>query len=136
MPCILSTSRGDVDRSNYTISITYTSAIDSDRPRSGLAASNTGGDPPSYAYSGQSFGACSYTACPIQADVESVYTYEFKTLKSVSRAGRIPCPPLNLVPSPHVADTEQPFDGLTYNVTDWIDGPSLFCAGFPIKFTG
>lgn len=75
------------DDSNYTITINYTSSMTSDRPRSGLSASNTGGDPPSYAYSGQSFGACSYTACPIPADVESVYTYEFRTLTSVSRRG-------------------------------------------------
>lgn len=92
-------SECNADSSNYTITITYTSALDSDRPRSGLAALDTGAEQPSFAYPGQSFGACSYTACPIQAGVESVYTYELQTYKIVSesrafhRACKGPLPP-------------------------------------------
>ena len=75
---------------NYTITLSYTSSINSDRPRNNLIANETEEArlPDSrgyYPYSGQSFNGCSYTSCPIEAGVPQVYTYEFVTLKSVSQ---------------------------------------------------
>ena len=78
---------------NYTITLNFTSTIPSTRPRNNLVANETEEArlPNSrgyYPYSGQSFNGCSYTSCPIQAEVPSVYTYEFRTLKSVSGHGQ------------------------------------------------
>ncbi|GAA5933329.1 uncharacterized protein JCM15063_001285 [Sporobolomyces koalae] len=96
---------------NYTIDIHYTSYLQAEQPRSGLSARDDSTDPSSsYPYSGQTFGGCSYTDCPVQAGKTSLYRYEFETLLS-------------------------PFDYLTFNLTQSVDGPSLFCAGFAAKYT-
>ncbi|GAA5873836.1 hypothetical protein JCM16303_002604 [Sporobolomyces ruberrimus] len=95
---------------NYTIDISYTTYLSSEQPRSGLLARDDRTDPSeSYPYSGQTFGGCSYTDCPVQAGKLSKYTYEFDTLAS-------------------------PFNYLTFNLTQDFDGPSLFCAGFAAQF--
>ncbi|KAI8461032.1 hypothetical protein BY996DRAFT_4574011, partial [Phakopsora pachyrhizi] len=65
---------------NYTIKIDFTSELDAHQPRSSLIAGDSEEGP--YAYSGQSFEACS----------------------------------------------------ITFNTTQSIDGPSLFCAGTRISF--
>ncbi|KAA1079674.1 hypothetical protein PGT21_020507 [Puccinia graminis f. sp. tritici] len=92
---------------NYTIELDFLSYLDSQNPRSSIVA----GDPKEgpYAYSGQSFAACKYTNCPIQANVASTYVYHFQTLAS-------------------------DFNYLTFNVTNDFFGPSLFCAGTPVNF--
>ncbi|CAH7674124.1 expressed protein [Phakopsora pachyrhizi] len=92
---------------NYTIKIDFTSELDAHQPRSSLIAGDSEEGP--YAYSGQSFEACRYASCPIRANVKAVYTYRLRTLLS------------------H-------FDSITFNVTQSIDGPSLFCAGTDISF--
>ncbi|ORX38957.1 hypothetical protein BD324DRAFT_617990 [Kockovaella imperatae] len=91
--------------SNYTITLTYVPPSNSSAPRANLAAEDPAGS--GYAYSGQSFGACEYTACPIEENVISTYTYKFVTLDS-------------------------PFNRLTFNTTDGLEGPSLMCASFPV----
>jgi len=92
---------------NYTIELEFLSYLDSQNPRSSIVA----GDPKQgpYAYSGQSFAACKYTDCPIQANVASTYVYHFQTLAS-------------------------DFNYLTFNVTSDFFGPSLFCAGTNVNF--
>ncbi|GAA5981607.1 hypothetical protein JCM5350_008047 [Sporobolomyces pararoseus] len=95
---------------NYTIDISYTSYLPAQQPRSGLSARDDRTDPSeSYAYSGQTFSGCAYTDCPVQAGKLSKYTYEFETLLS-------------------------PFNYLTFNMTQTVSGPSLFCAGFAAQF--
>ncbi|BGP17736.1 hypothetical protein JCM10213_005317 [Rhodosporidiobolus nylandii] len=94
----------------YLIQLNYTSYLASDAPRSSLVARDDTVDPSeSYAYSGQTFDGCAYTPCPVQQSTSALYTYEFRTLQS-------------------------PVDYLTFNVTQMLGGPSLFCAGFPIAF--
>ncbi|KAI9636509.1 uncharacterized protein MKK02DRAFT_45213 [Dioszegia hungarica] len=90
---------------NYTITLTYTSPSDIVNPRVGLASYN--GEVKT-AYSGQSFGGCSYTPCPVSANVESEYTYPFRTLRAPS------------------------FDRLVFNATDGVTGPSFMCASVPV----
>lgn len=92
---------------NYTIELEFLSYLDAENPRSSIVA----GDPKEgpYAYSGQSFAACKYTNCPIQANVSSTYVYHFQTLAS-------------------------DFNYLTFNVTNDFFGPSLFCAGTNVNF--
>ncbi|GAA6062565.1 hypothetical protein JCM10212_004878 [Sporobolomyces blumeae] len=95
---------------NYTIEVSYTSYLTAELPRSGLQARDDTTDPStSYPYSGQAFDACAYTDCPIQAGKTSTYQYTLETLLS-------------------------PFNYLTFNVTQHVDGPSLFCAGFEAQF--
>ncbi|RSH95443.1 hypothetical protein EHS25_000535 [Saitozyma podzolica] len=105
-PCVFTNGN------HYTINITYTPDLAATSPRSGLAAHDAtesyGAD--SYAYSGQSFNGCEYTACPVVAAKESEYTYEFVTLDSV-------------------------FDGLTFNLTTDVFGPSIMCASIPVAFS-
>ncbi|GAA6023164.1 hypothetical protein JCM11491_003284 [Sporobolomyces phaffii] len=95
---------------NYTIDISYTTYLSSSQPRSGLSARDDSSDPStSYPYSGQTFSGCAYTDCPVQPGKLSHYRYEFDTLLS-------------------------PFNYLTFNLTQTIDGPSLFCAGFAAQY--
>ncbi|GAA5826958.1 hypothetical protein JCM5353_004781 [Sporobolomyces roseus] len=95
---------------NYTIDISYTSYLNSELPRSGLSARDDSTDPSTqYPYSGQTFDSCAYTDCPVQAGETSVFSYRFNTLLS-------------------------PFNYLTFNMTQSIEGPSLFCAGFDAQF--
>ncbi|KAK9895393.1 hypothetical protein P389DRAFT_172987 [Cystobasidium minutum MCA 4210] len=91
----------------YTITIGYTSLESSGpSPRSSLVARDDTQDPVfEYAYSGQAFDACEYTACPVEAGLPSTYTYHFQTLKSR-------------------------FNYLTFNATTSLAGPSFLCVGF------
>ncbi|POW01471.1 hypothetical protein PSHT_12532, partial [Puccinia striiformis] len=91
---------------NYTIELEFMSYLDSDNPEVRLGWRSKEGP---YAYSGQSFAACKYTNCPIQANVASTYVYHFQTLASN-------------------------FNYLTFNVTNDFFGPSLFCAGTNVNF--
>ncbi|KAL8277684.1 hypothetical protein RQP46_009957 [Phenoliferia psychrophenolica] len=70
---------------NYTISVNFTSAISTTRPRSTvLARDDTVVPSLRYPYSGQSFDGCTYTSCPIVANISQVYTYTMNTLLSMS----------------------------------------------------
>ncbi|KAK8843484.1 hypothetical protein IAR55_007143 [Kwoniella newhampshirensis] len=97
--------------SNYTITLTYVSPINSSIPRSNLSARDRTGSEGSekFPYPGQSFDGCSYTTCPIVAQETSTYTYEFATQNNR-------------------------FDQLTFDMTDGLDGDSLMCAYFPVTF--
>lgn len=87
---------------NYTIELSYVTPLDSLHPRSNLVARDrsmsNGPGSEVFPYSGQSFvripslgidqaerqDACTYTDCPIPANVTNQYTYEFVTLNDVS----------------------------------------------------
>jgi len=92
--------------SNYTIRFTFETSLSSRHPRSSVIASDQEGQ---YQYSGQTFNGCKYAACPIYANQLSAYTYHFHTLASS-------------------------FNYLTFNLTQSVNGPSMFCAGTPIAF--
>ncbi|KAI5477941.1 hypothetical protein MNV49_005730 [Pseudohyphozyma bogoriensis] len=62
-----------------------------------------------YPYSGQTFGGCAYTSCPVLAGVPTVYEYELVTLES-------------------------PFNFLMINLTQSFDGPSILCTGFYAQY--
>ncbi|KAG8908632.1 hypothetical protein FRB99_004920 [Tulasnella sp. 403] len=106
---------------NYSISITFSSPINVQQPRSMLLATDRpedseiepyerkAGDPNVYPYSGQSYDACKYMPCPVSAHTVTTYTYHFETLRSE-------------------------FDWLMFNVTDGFSGPSIMCVGFPVSF--
>jgi len=96
---------------NYTITIQYESMLDSgNQAESSLEARDDSVYPSLfYPYSGQSFSACEYTACPIKARNNATYTYNFQTLKSK-------------------------FDHLLVNVTTSMEGPSVLCAGFEASY--
>ncbi|GAA5983398.1 hypothetical protein JCM11641_007836 [Rhodosporidiobolus odoratus] len=94
----------------YFIQLNYTSYLEAETPRSSVIARDDTVDPSEeYAYSGQTFDGCAYTPCAVPAAESSLYTYEFRTLQS-------------------------PLSYLTFNLTQSLDGPSLFCAGFPVAF--
>ncbi|KAA1100852.1 hypothetical protein PGTUg99_030883 [Puccinia graminis f. sp. tritici] len=95
-----------VKGNNYTIQFVFTTSLSSNHPRSSIVATGKDG---AYAYSGQSFNGCKYASCPVFADRRSAYTYNFHTLASS-------------------------FDHLTFNLTQDVEGPSMFCAGTPIIF--
>ncbi|KAM0748213.1 hypothetical protein T439DRAFT_292042 [Meredithblackwellia eburnea MCA 4105] len=79
---------------NYTISVNFTSFVNTTAPRSTiLARDDTVVPTVRYPYSGQTFDGCAYTGCPITANIPQVYNYTMSTLKSVRFLSLAAIPP-------------------------------------------